>query len=431
MCLKHFVFIVFLFLLVPSVDAATCNLKYGTCGGAESTLFSLYNWTNAHVSESGTLNYNWSVCCDIATTIFSSNCYVNTSNGCASGEGDILSLFTKTNAHAEVNNTLGYSNKVCCDLPGLWDDFYCYYNTTGNCATSETAVVSMYNYTNSHLGNLSAYNNILCCKTQDVNPPTVIVTYPSVVPSTSISFGVTCTDTGGSGGCNRTIINTTYGNCTVLGGGGTCTIAFPPSSCIYNLSTVFDVYATDLVGNSNYAANYGSFDINLADGCDCSLAPTECFSFLLCIEGICSSSGNEPFIGFDVNNTHVIELGKTGKIYVIIKNPTPTKKSVPLYIGSFDVIKNWMWFEGHKYDTRRNITMTIDAYAEKVVVINVLGGKTGDYSIVVGPDSDYATRYDEINIRIVSKKDGAFFSSTPGLGLISLFFIILAGAFLR
>ncbi|MCK4550401.1 MAG: hypothetical protein KAT91_00435 [Candidatus Aenigmarchaeota archaeon] len=423
------VFIMVLLLLAPSADAATCELKYGNCGGAESTLFSLYNWTNAHAAESGTLNYNWSVCCDNTATIFSSDCYVNTSNGCALGEGDILSLFSTTNAHAEVNNTLGYSNKVCCNPPGLWDDFYCYYNTTGNCATSETAVVSMYNYTNSHLGNLSAYNNILCCKTKDETPPTAIVTYPPVVPSTSISFDVTCTDTGGSGGCNKTIINTTYGNCTVLGAGGTCTIAFPPSSCIYNLNTVFDVNATDLAGNSNYTANYGSFDVKLADLCDCCTPPAECFSS--CIECICSSSGDKPFVGFDTDNNQIIELGKTEKIYVKIKNPTPTKKSVPLYIGSFDAVKNWMWFESHKYDTRRNITVTIDAYAEKIVVINVIGGKTGDYSITIGPDSDYANRYDEINIRIVSKKDSGFFSSTPGLGVISLLFIIMAGAFLR
>ncbi len=423
---KPFVFIVFLLLLVPSVDAATCTVRNSACPFGESCIFSMFSETNAHISECG-MAYTYNVCC--TTDLFPLDCHVNTTGTCQTNEGGVISLFNITNSHAELYNLGNYNNNLCCPTLAGWDSYDCHFNTTITCDASETAVVTMYNYTNSHVGNLSDYNNILCCKTKDETPPTAIVTYPPQVPSISISFDVTCTDTGGSGGCNKTIINTTYGNCTVLGAGGTCTIAFPPSSCIYNLNTVFDVNATDLAGNSNYTANYGSFDVKLADLCDCCTPPAECFSS--CIECICSSSGDKPFVGFNADNNQIIELGKTEKIYVKIKNPTPTKKSVPLYIGSFDAVKNWMWFEGHKYDTRRNITMTIDAHTEKVVVVNVIGGKTGDYSISIGPDSDYANRYDEINIRVVSKKDGSFFSSTPGLGILSLLLIVFAGAFLR
>ena len=104
-----------------------------------------------------------------------------------------------------------------------------------------------------------------------------------------------------------------------------------------------------------------------------------------------------------------------------------------MYLGSFDNIKNWVWFDGHKYDTnRRNITIQLGPKEERIITIKVLGGMVGQYSLAIGSDDDYTNKYDEITVNIISNENaGGLFSPTPGLGIISLFIIMLFGGVLR
>ena len=278
------------------------------------------------------------------------------------------------------------------------------------CFFDESCIFSMFSETNAHISECGmAYTYNVCCTT-DLFPSDCYVNTTGTCPADEggvlSMFNITNShaELYNLGNYNNNLC------CPTLAG-------WDSYDCHFNATATCDTDETAVVTMYNYTNSHVG---NLSD-----------YNNILC----CKTKDLTPpttIVGFDANNIHVIELGKTEKIYVEIKNPTPTKKSVPLYIGSFDMIKNWIWFEGHKYDTRRNITMTIDAYAEKIVVVNVLGGKTGDYSITIGPDSDYANRYDEIPIKIVSKASGiGIFSSTPGLGVLSLLFILLAGAFLR
>ena len=116
-----------------------------------------------------------------------------------------------------------------------------------------------------------------------------------------------------------------------------------------------------------------------------------------------------------------------------VQNPTYVIKSVPLYIGSFDNIKNWVWFDGHKYDIgRRNISIQLGPKEERTITIKVLGGIVGQYNLAIGSDDDSANKYDEIKINIVSEgSSSGIFSSTPGLGIISLFIIMFLGSVFR
>ena len=183
----------------------------------------------------------------------------------------------------------------------------------------------MYNDTNSHVGNKSSYNNKLCCQKEDTTDPIAIVTYPPIVPSSTITFDVSCTDLGGSGGCDNVTISTSFDSCVASGfvsGLSSCSI--PLLNCDDN-SYDIDVNAWDLYGNNNYTTNYGLFQVKKDDGCICT-TDDECAAS--CVGGICSSSGDEPFISFNrATTSSTVELGKTENIYVELQNPTYVTKS--------------------------------------------------------------------------------------------------------
>ena len=137
----------------------------------------------------------------------------------------------------------------------------------------------------------------------------------------------------------------------------------------------------------------------------------------------------KALVQFNTNNEFAVSLGHTNMILIIVKNPNATYAVLPLHIGSIDQSRNWMWFEGHKYDNeRRDIEVVLKPHEEKIVVVKFLGGKTGRYAIAVGPDKEYKNRYDEIFINVVEKEKGFFFSSTPGLSWLHIVVLVLFGA---
>ncbi|MCK4967436.1 MAG: hypothetical protein KAS12_00145 [Candidatus Aenigmarchaeota archaeon] len=424
---------------LPDVNASTCDVKFGACSIGEQCVFSMYSENNAHASKCGGA-YTWNVCCTTdAEDFITADCSVR-DTACNAGEGEIISLYNTTNAHAQLPAINTYNQSVCCTTPTLWDSYDCHFNTSTTCDSDETAIISMYNYTNSHIGNISTYDNILCCKKADNTKPITTVYYPSIVPSSSITFDITCTDTGGSGGCDTTNISVYesitgdyYNSCESIGfdanGNSSCIMTLP--TCDYSNYNI-SVASTDKYGNINYTANYGTFQVKLDDGCDCLSNPLWCASS--CVSGICSSSGDTTFVAFDLKTPSInVVIGQTKTIHLSLQNPSYVPQTVPLYLGSFDIIKNWVWFDGHKYDDkRRNMTVILGPKESQTVIIKVLGGKYGQYNLAIGPNDISDNKYDELQINIISDdNDTNIFSSTPGLGIISLIFIMLFGGFLR
>ena len=119
----------------------------------------------------------------------------------------------------------------------------------------------------------------------------------------------------------------------------------------------------------------------------------------------------------EINSGSVqIAIGKKERITITIKNNEAITKVFPLYIESFDNSKNWAWFTGHRTDiNRRNLNVTVGPREEKIVTIEILGAVVGNYKLIIGPDKNYANRYDEIDINILHKKGGGLFSVTPGI----------------
>ncbi|NOR85680.1 hypothetical protein GQ473_06190, partial [archaeon] len=373
MNLKYLIVFILVFGLIPSANASTCTVKDTGCiVGVEQCLFSMFSQTNSHVAKCGSPFYTLDVCCTSDSDFNTDNCYLNTTgNGnCNIGEGEIISMYNITNSHAELYGQNNYNNTVCCDAPVTWDSYDCHFNTSSTCELGETAVITMYNYTNSHVGNLSIYDNILCCNKEDNTPPSAIVTYMPIVPSSSITFNVNCADLGGSG-CDYVNISSydsvsgIYNNSCVANGfmAGMSSCAISLSTCEYNTYDI-NVSVWDSYGNNNDTINYGSFQVKKADGCAC-LTDDDCAES--CVDNICSSSGNEPFVYFNRATTATtVKLSTIETIYVNVKNPTYATKSVPLYLGSFDNIKNWVWFDGHKYDSgRRNISIQLGPKEER------------------------------------------------------------------
>ena len=443
---KYLIIFVWVLLLIPFVDASECTLKYGSCDVTESALFTLYDWSNSHVSVIGTVDYNWSVCCDSTTTIFSSDGYLNTSgNPCPAGEGGIISMFSAINSHVELYNT-SYSNHVCVPIVG-WDDFSCHFNTSATCGVSETAVISMYNYTNSHMGNLSVYDNILCCNKSDNTPPTAIVTYSSIVPSSSatilsnITFDVLCTDTGGgSGGCDVVNISVYdaqsgiyFDSCEAknfdAAGKSSCTI--PLLICDYGEYNI-SVNASDLSENINYAVNYGTFQVKNNEGCACVVS-NDCFSSACIGASFCGISTPPDLNFLDIDVNVQISLGDTITQYIKLSNPHSIAETIELNIYGDPVsISYWTYFQDQKYGNRTHKIVRLNPGEEIFVPVNIFGAKSGEYKLIIVGESlsnGLKTRK-ELPVLVYYETNEGLNSQTPGLGLFGLLMIVLFAMFI-
>ncbi len=227
-----------LLLLLPAVQAQlTCNVKT-SCSEDETRILRLSNWTNAHAENYTFINYSYLLCC-------SENIgYVDIKRDCTGTRYKdfdyIINLSAGTNAHAALpNQTINYPQPVCIGLVSNgWNAsgssaVHCFDNST--CNPPYTAMVSLSNFTNAHLGNATAYPLKICCKLDpDVTGPvttTAEIDNGSVVGSPAV-FHLNCHDnqTGyDQSGCK----STTWCNAT-----GWTSICAPTTNYVNNITLI-------------------------------------------------------------------------------------------------------------------------------------------------------------------------------------------------
>ncbi|MCK4555491.1 MAG: hypothetical protein KAT83_02700, partial [Candidatus Aenigmarchaeota archaeon] len=242
------------------------------------------------------------------------------------------------------------------------------------------------------------------------------------------TFSPGCADT--YSGCkNTTICADASCSATYCGYDFGLSCSIPTILCTYELEKPFWYYSCDNVGNCEAVAGPSIYDVKKTDGCECDASP-ECIND--CAGGICGI-WSEPSIDFELNGSGLgissitICFGKTFRIIVTITNTNPVSIDVPLHIDSFDELKNWVWFTGHRTDGhRRDLNVTVGPFETKRVSIDILGAKTGKYNMYIGPDADYQKKYTELEVKIIYKSRGIF-STTPGIGWSAFMFLIIAG----
>jgi hypothetical protein len=193
------VFFVSLFLSYSFVSAQgelNCEIRDFACGDTEPVeVFQIFNTINSHVAEPGQ-DYTNRVCCGGV---------LNLSNSCVDGVSDIvLRLSSTTNAHARKNIYSDYpgGNKVCLSVPsGIVDVLYVAGNTS--CPSGYAALASMDKDTNSHVGDVNAYNttsdykvcasaaftfsSAIAIRAQDYTTSIANITFPEGSPNSIVS----------------------------------------------------------------------------------------------------------------------------------------------------------------------------------------------------------------------------------------------------
>jgi hypothetical protein len=202
-----------------------------TCANPVMGLFSA---TNAHGELASEGNYNYVLCAN----------YSGYSTCDAGNTNKIIGLFSDTNAHAEIPSSITYPTDVC------YEGVSCVARTS--CDAGEEAVLSLYDDTNSHLGEPGDYSTQICCSFDgNVVPPT----------NCSVAGGDDCE---GDADCYE-------GQTCDL---NSCTCKAIPGECQFNTgnwSTLGPVYDGDLVSmdftfNGNCVGHHLSFEIYEVDG---------------------------------------------------------------------------------------------------------------------------------------------------------------------
>jgi cysteine-rich repeat protein len=125
--------------------AVSCTV---TTSCSENEIFRISDTTNGQAQLTGqSPSYSNIVCCNEAA-----------------GSELLLRLSAQTNAHVQDPSVNTYSYSV-----GL-DNAVCGIVTSGTCADAgyETCVVSISDTDNAHVGNCSAYSNLVCCKSDQI-----------------------------------------------------------------------------------------------------------------------------------------------------------------------------------------------------------------------------------------------------------------------
>ncbi len=177
---------------IPSAEAVplSCSVKQG-CASGELDVLHMYSPTNAHAELPSGTAYTWKVCCGgPPANVLSSSCT-------ESGSKVVLNLFSTTNSHVEqIGGT--YANSVCLNATG--GDISCSYSS-GSCAAGYTCLASISSQTNAHIADCSAsgYNTKVCCSYTDKTAPVTTISQDGTSgwSAQDVSFTLSCTDVGG------------------------------------------------------------------------------------------------------------------------------------------------------------------------------------------------------------------------------------------
>jgi len=162
---------------------------------------------------------------------------------------------------------------------------------------------------------------------------------------------------------------------------------------------------------------------------DCNTAGGE-----TCIENICIII-IEPGITL-LPGSISIPIGETGNIILEIRNDMNVTDIIKINIDETMEISNWAWFNGQKNINPHSIDVIISPRSTEKLLIEILGGKTGTYTLRVSAESILTLKYvsDTATVRITQKIDaatGVTATDTPGLsGFGFVIVLLLASLFI-
>lgn len=156
-------------LILPTLvfaDNMVCSIK-SSCSAGETDIFEMYDLTNSHSGLSGS-GYANKICCTNSNAVCSSP-----------GSVVVLKLSSAINAHAELSSGTAYSTSVCLASNTAGQTILCSYGSTAP-SSEYTCLGSIYDVTNSHVGNCNAYTTKIWCRNvtkdaTDTVPPTVTI----------------------------------------------------------------------------------------------------------------------------------------------------------------------------------------------------------------------------------------------------------------
>ncbi len=146
-----------------------------------------------------------------------------------------------------------------------------------------------------------------------------------------------------------------------------------------------------------------------------------------CITGVCLELAN-PNISFS-SGSFTIELGSKVQTVISIENNIAVEDTIKIAIHTHPgKMEFWTEFTNGKNE----IDISLNAYEEKLIPIEIFGGETGTYKLTLyGTSKLVPSLYgkDEQNIMIVAKESGIN-SRSPGLQLLSVITLLLIAGFL-
>ncbi len=145
--------------------AFSCSIKTGSCG-SETEVLALSAQNNSHAETNTAGNYDYKLCCSnissVQTTTGTGDCKTTVGPSFTG----LVTLSGDTNAQVEKYNYTGtddfpYKKNVCVELTSGSLD--CVFATS--CSGEEVKVISISSDTNAHIGNNTAYSDlVLCCE---------------------------------------------------------------------------------------------------------------------------------------------------------------------------------------------------------------------------------------------------------------------------
>ncbi len=197
--------------------------------------------------------------------------------------------------------------------------------------------------------------------------------------------------------------------------------SYPTEDCIYS-ENEFYIEATDMAGNTE-TINGGTFTTILRDDCKCEDSH-DCKTGK-CIAGQCLVIINPDILFTSTGAT--AELGSKTHLVISIKNNLAVSDTIKIRLyGTPEKMLYWTKFKNNNQE----IDITLDAYEEKRIPIEIFAGKTGTYKLTTsGISTLVQTLYakDVQTIHIVNK-DQDITSRTPGLNAVSILLLILLTA---
>ena len=164
-----------------------------------------------------------------------------------------------------------------------------------------------------------------------------------------------------------------------------------------------------------------------------------CFVLFLligCFAPVCSAASSSPSVYTFSDETIPVDIGEVRKVIISVRNNDDFVQEITVKLSSAvanDPIGNWIWFEGHRYDTsRKSVTLSFDAYEKKNIGFNVMGGISGGSTKQINVEAKpvlggVGTSSDKIIKVHIFKSQSIFYNQVPGSAVWVICFVLFAG----